>query len=257
MSGVRRPVLMYHGLQENPAQPGFDPVYNVAPAEFERQLDWLCEHGFRSVRLHEPVTEQQDDKTVVVSFDDGDATNRSVALPLLTARGMVAEFFITSDFIGQPGMVSETDVRALAAAGMGVQSHGRSHRFLEDLDPAELDRELLESKRRLENLTGQPVTALALPGGRGGERERLAASRVGYHQMLTSIPGINRGATNGDCSERIAITRDMGLDEFSDLLRWRGLRPRWIRLRYRLLALPKRLLGNERYQRLRARLLPG
>ena len=119
MSPQRLPILMYHALHDPPDERA-DPVYSVTPAEFERQLDWLREFGFRSVRLHDPGAKQTGDKTVVISFDDGDATNRSIALPLLTARGMVAEFFITSDFIGQPGMVSENDVRALAEAGMGV-----------------------------------------------------------------------------------------------------------------------------------------
>ncbi|HJU07317.1 MAG TPA: polysaccharide deacetylase family protein [Rhodanobacteraceae bacterium] len=252
----RLPVLMYHGLHEA-AESRADSVYSVAPADFERQLDWLCANGFRTVRLGGADTAGPDGKNVVISFDDGDATNRSVALPLLVARGMVAEFFITSDFIGRPGMVSEDDVRALAAAGMGVQSHGRSHRFLEDLDAAELDAELIDSKRLLESITGQPVTALALPGGRGGERERAAALRLGYRRILTSIPGINRGTLAADCRERIAVTRGMSLHDFSVLLQWRGVRPRMIRMRYRALAWPKRLLGNHRYERLRQRLLPG
>ncbi|MBS0431180.1 MAG: polysaccharide deacetylase family protein [Proteobacteria bacterium] len=257
MSRARLPILMYHGLHESADEPGFDPVYSVAPAQFERQMDWLRDNGLRTARLDENLPARHDGQCVIVSFDDGDATNRRIALPRLAARGMVAEFFITSDFIGRPGMVSEADVRTLADAGMGVQSHGRSHRFLEDLDEIELDGELIESKRRLEGLTERSVTALALPGGRGGARERAAALRLGYRQVLTSVPGINRGIPASDCSERIAITRGMGLDEFADLLQWRGMRPRMARLRYHVLAWPKRLLGNERYQRLRARLLPG
>ena len=76
--------------------------------------------------------------------------------------------------------------------------------------------------------------------------------------MLTSVPGINRGMPGGHCSERIAVTRGMRLDEFSDLLQWRGLRPALgAGMRYHALAWPKRMLGNARYQRLRARLLPG
>jgi peptidoglycan/xylan/chitin deacetylase (PgdA/CDA1 family) len=256
MSGPRLPVLMYHGLHQA-AEARADRVYSVLPADFERQLDWLSDHGFRTIRLDGPAPVAAHDKCVVISFDDGDATNCSVALPLLAARGMVAEFFVTSDFIGRPGMVSEDDVRALAMAGMGVQSHGRSHRFLEDLDAKELDAELIESKRRLESITGQAVTALALPGGRGAERERAAALRLGYRHVLTSIPGVNRGAFANDCRERIAITRGLDLDDFSNLLRWRGVRPRLIRVRYRLLSWPKALLGNRRYERLRARLLPG
>ncbi len=250
------PVLMYHGLHDA-AESRADHVYSVAPDDFERQLDWLCANGFRTVRLQGTDTAGTDGKDVVISFDDGDATNRSVALPLLVARGMVAEFFITSDFIGRPGMVSEDDVRALAAAGMGEQSHGRSHRFLEDLDAAELDAELIDSKRRLEGITGQSVTALALPGGRGGERERTAALRLGYRRILTSIPGINHGPLAADCRERIAVTRGMSLHDFSALLQWRGMQPRLMRARYHVLAWPKALLGNRRYERLRARLLPG
>jgi peptidoglycan/xylan/chitin deacetylase (PgdA/CDA1 family) len=256
MSRLRLPVLMYHGLHEA-ADARLDPVYSVTPAEFAKQLDWLRDHGFRTVRLGESAPAERPDKSAVISFDDGDATNRSVALPLLAARGMVAEFFITSDFIGRPGMVSEDDVRALAAAGMGVQAHGRSHRFLEDLGSEELEAELLDSKRRLESITGRSVTALALPGGRGSERERAAALRLGYRRVLTSIPGVNRGALACDCRERIAVTRGMGLDEFSDLLQWRGMRPRLMRTRYHVLAWPKRLLGNRRYERLRTRFLPG
>ncbi|HEY3519743.1 MAG TPA: polysaccharide deacetylase family protein [Rhodanobacteraceae bacterium] len=254
MNRPRLPVLMYHGLHEA-ADARLDPVYSVTPAEFAAQLDWLRDHGFRTVRLDKPA--DVGDRSVVISFDDGDATNRAVALPLLAERSMVAEFFITSDFIGQPGMVSEDEVRELAAAGMGVQAHGRSHRFLEDLNAAELEAELSDSKRRLEAIIGQPVTALALPGGRGGERERAAALRAGYRRVLTSIPGINVGALARDCRERIAVTRGMPLEEFSSLLQWHGLQPRLMRMRYHVLAWPKRVLGNRRYERLRARILPG
>src|SRR6185437_12526268 len=161
------PVLMYHGLHTGDADPGrFDPVYSVAPAEFARQLDWLCGHGFRSVRLDAPG--HAADQPVVISFDDGDVSNFTVALPLLRERGMVAEFFITSDFIGQPGMLEVGNIRALADAGMGVQSHGRSHRFLEDLDEATMYAELLDSKARVEAASGtlHCVSATATCSGR-------------------------------------------------------------------------------------------
>lgn len=251
------PVLMYHGLHTTDAQTDahFDPVYSVRPRDFERQLDWLCAQGYRSLRLDQIADANDGEKRLIISFDDGDASNRCVALPLLTKRGMVAEFFITSDFIGLPGMLSENDVRALSEAGMGVQSHGCSHLFLEDLDDAQLESELVMSKRRLDALCTRPVSALALPGGRGGKRERMAALQAGYRHVLTSVPGVNRGKLAGDCRERLAITRDMRLADFAASLEWRGWQPHMMRLRYNALALPKRLLGNARYQRLRARLL--
>jgi peptidoglycan/xylan/chitin deacetylase (PgdA/CDA1 family) len=254
MREERLPVLMYHGLHADARAPGFDPVYSVRPRDFAQHLDWLCARGYHTVRLDQ-LDQPLPDNSIVISFDDGDASNRAVALPLLRARRMVAEFCITSDFIGQHGMVSANDVRALARAGMGVQSHGCTHRLLEDLDEPTLQSELVISKHRLEALCEREVCAIALPGGRGGVRERDAALRAGYRLVLTSVPGVNRGALTRDCRERIAVTRDMPMEDFVAMVQWRGWRPRAAQLRYRALSFPKRVLGNARYERVRARLL--
>lgn len=254
MNQLRLPVLMYHGLHAGEADAGhFDAVYSVAPQAFAAQLDWLLQNGFHSTRLGDAG--ECTGKPVVISFDDGDVSNVRVALPLLRERRMVAEFFITSDFIGQPGMLTVEDVRALAQAGMGVQSHGRSHRFLEDLDDEAMYAELRDSKGRLEAASGTPVTAIAFPGGRGGARERDTALGLGYRHVLGSEPGCNDGRRPHECYERIAVTRGLSMPEFAALVAWRGWRPRYAQARFRALRIPKRLLGNDRYQRLRAKLL--
>lgn len=248
------PVLMYHALHGDASDPkSFDPVYSVTQAAFKAQLDWLRANGYHSVRLDDPVDPRA--RQVVISFDDGDVSNVRVALPLLRERGMVAEFFITSDFVGQAGMLAADEVRELADAGMGVQSHGRSHRFLEDLTEDDMFAELRDSKLRLEAIIGRTVTAIAFPGGRGGNRECDAALRTGYRHVLGSRPGPNAGHRAHECYDRIAITRNLALGDFQALVEWRGLRPRLARARFRVLHIPKRLLGNDRYQRLRARLL--
>jgi peptidoglycan/xylan/chitin deacetylase (PgdA/CDA1 family) len=250
------PVLMYHGLHVGAEDPGrYDAVYSVTPENFRRQLDWLIEHGYRAVRLRDVDALDAAATAVVISFDDGDVSNRTVALPLLKERGLAAEFFVTADFVDQPGMLSATQTRELAEAGMGVQSHGCTHRYLEDLDDASLAAELRDSKRRLEAASGACVDALALPGGRGGERELRLARPLGYRHVLNSVPGVNHGWREGDYLERVAVTRTMRIDEFASLVAWRGVTPRWQRLRFRLLRLPKRILGNRRYERLRSLVL--
>jgi peptidoglycan/xylan/chitin deacetylase (PgdA/CDA1 family) len=257
---ARLPVLMYHGLHADAhaASARFDPVYSVRPGEFARQLDWLLDNGYRSIRIGETnraFNPAEGGRPVLITFDDGDASNLQVALPLLRERGMSATFFITSDFVDQPGMLAGADVRALAQAGMDIGAHGRSHAFLEDLDDGALDAELRDSRLRLAALSGQPVDALALPGGRGGERERHAALNFGYRYLFGSVPGPNRGPGRDAWRQRIAVKRDMAMDEFAALVAWRGLRPQWLRLRHCALAWPKRLLGNAGYERLRERLL--
>jgi peptidoglycan/xylan/chitin deacetylase (PgdA/CDA1 family) len=254
MTVDKLPVLMYHALHADDSTSGrLDPVYSVTSAEFAGQLDWLRANGYRTVRLDDADNTMT--KRIVISFDDGDVSNVTVALPLLCERGMVAEFFITSDFIGQPCMLTAQDVRTLAQAGMGVQSHGRSHRFLEDLDYETMHAELRDSKDRLEGASGVPVTAIAFPGGRGGGRERDAALGLGYRHVLGSMPGCNHARRPHECYERIAITSALPPQEFAALAAWKGWRPRYAQARFRVLRVPKLLLGNERYQRLRARLL--
>jgi len=249
------PVPMYHGLHDGPGARGrFDPVYSVRPADFAAQLDWLVANGLRGVRAVDATGDAEHDR-IAITFDDGDASNLDVALPLLQARGLVATFFVTSDFVGQPGMLSSAGVRALADAGMEIGSHGRSHAFLADLPEAALRAELEDSRKRLQDWTGTEVRTLALPGGRGGERERRAALDAGYTVLFGSVPGPNRHPRAGAWLQRLAVTRELPLERYAALVRWHGWQPRLASLRHAALAVPKRVLGNRGYERLRERLL--
>jgi len=246
------PVLMYHGIHSGPQQRGiYDPVYSVAPEAFARQLDWLADRGYRTLRLDDLDRCRGEERCVVSTFDDGEISNLDVALPRLVERGMVAEFFVTSGFVGQPGRPDPADLRRLVASGMGVQAHGVTHRYLADLDAVELEHELADARHGLEAITGQAVTALALPGGRGGERERAAALRLGYRDLFNSEPGCNRRWRHGGYLQRLAITRDLAFDDFVQLVEWRGTLPRLLRARYHALRWAKRAVGNRRYERLR------
>lgn len=254
--GPAIPVLMYHGVHEDETQNGhFHPIYSVRPADFVQQLDWLVEAGYRTVRLGDiarSVGNATDAKPVVITFDDGDVSNVDVALPLLVERGQVAEFFIVSDRIGEPGWVGPTHGREFVAAGMGVQSHGRTHRALDDLVPAELEDELVSSRSVIQEWAGVVVEALALPGGRGREREHAVARQVGYSYMLGSVPGPNRHWRPDSYLQRIAVTRDMPMSDFQNLVQWTGAGPRRAWARYQALEVMKRTLGNASYARLRS-----
>lgn len=253
MSAV--PVLMYHGVHVDERSRGrFDPVYSVSPKSFAMQLDALKGAGYTTVLLDELATLDHNARPVVVTFDDGDVSNLEVALPLLAERGMRAEFFVTSDFVGTAGMLSEAGVRALADAGMGIGSHGRTHRFLEDLAEDDMAAELRDSRDRLAQCCGRAIDSIALPGGRGGERERRAAQSLGYRHLLGSVPGQSRASLSG-WMRRWAVTRGMGDEDVMQRVAGSGLAPRLAVARYHLLQVPKRVLGNAGYERLRARLL--
>jgi peptidoglycan/xylan/chitin deacetylase (PgdA/CDA1 family) len=86
-------------------------------------------------------------------------------------------------------------IRALARAGMDVESHGRKHRVLQTLDRATLDDELAGSRKELEAQLGRPVRVLAYPVGRrinGERRIRDALASAGYQIGMSNQSGVNR-----------------------------------------------------------------
>lgn len=249
------PILMYHGIHtvRDERHGVFDPRYSVTAAQFARQLDWLGAHGYAAVRLGD---EPRSPHGVVLSFDDGDRSAAEVAMPMLAERGMAGEFCITTDWVGQPGRVDPSGVRALAEGGMGIASHGRTHRFLADMSAEELAGELTSSKLALEGWLGRPVDVLSLPGGRGGRREFRAARAAGYRYVLDSVPGPNRSARPDRYLHRMTVTRRTTVDEFGRLVRWRGMAPRRAAARAAVLEVPKRVLGNTGYTRVRELVRP-
>lgn len=93
------PVLMYHHV--SPAG-GF---ISVSPENFESQLKWLAEHGYRALTTTEFIDHLEGRKpaparSVLITFDDGYLDNWIYAYPLLKRHGYHATFFIVTGQIG-------------------------------------------------------------------------------------------------------------------------------------------------------------
>jgi peptidoglycan/xylan/chitin deacetylase (PgdA/CDA1 family) len=94
--------------------------------------------------------------------------------------------------LAAPLIMTWDDIRALAAAGMDVESHTRTHRVLETLDRDQLREDLVGSRRDLETQLGRPVRALAYPVGRCPPLWiRRAVAEAGYRVALTNATGVN------------------------------------------------------------------
>jgi peptidoglycan/xylan/chitin deacetylase (PgdA/CDA1 family) len=105
------------------------------------------------------------------------------------------------------------EVRALRAAGMGIGSHTVRHRVMQTLPPAELSRELVDSRATLESEMGEPITTIAYPVGRSikamdGVREAVADA--GYELGFTMVPGIVRPQSDDPFDlRRLSIDRGL------------------------------------------------
>jgi peptidoglycan/xylan/chitin deacetylase (PgdA/CDA1 family) len=111
--------------------------------------------------------------------------------------------------LAAPLIMGWDDIRALADAGMDIESHTRSHRVLDTLDREELHDELVGSRRDLEVGLGRPVRAIAYPVGRRPPRWiRSAVAAAGYRIGFTNVGGVNHLWPR-------TIGADLALDRFS------------------------------------------
>jgi peptidoglycan/xylan/chitin deacetylase (PgdA/CDA1 family) len=166
-------ILNFHGLGRPPH----------AISESEARC-WVSESVFESIL--EVVREKP---RVQLTFDDGNLSDITVALPALLQRGMKAKFFVVADRIAQPGYLSRDDVRVLRSSGMTLGTHGMRHRMWRGLKAGELDEELREARSRLEEIQGAPIVEAACPFGSYDRRVLRELRRLGYERVYTSDGG--------------------------------------------------------------------
>jgi peptidoglycan/xylan/chitin deacetylase (PgdA/CDA1 family) len=246
--------LMYHEVVASDDVP--HDHWALAAETFAQQLDWLRDQGYAGDTL-EGAIEAEDPRRIGITFDDGYEGQYYHAYRLLAERGMRATFFVTTEWVDTPGFVTWRDLREMSSAGMSIQSHTCSHRFLSTLDEWSLRRELIESKHTLDRELGQDTIALSLPGG-DMPRHQLVdlIAEAGYHIVATSEPGLNpphrfRGAA--PWIQRFTVRGGQPFRRFARQVRQNSTHVLVARVRYRALDMARAVLGRQRYHHLRLR----
>lgn len=248
-------ILMYHRVSDARADLE-EGDYALPAALFTAQMRLLAQR-WPVVALASLREGGHPERAVVLTFDDGCDTDATIAAPLLRSLGLPATFFVNPARVGEEGRASWDQLRALMAQGLTIGSHGLDHALLDELSAGELERQIVGSKRALEQRLGQPVDAFSLPGGSGGARARRTAHDAGYRYVLGSRPGLARRGASSGILPRLAIRRGHGLDGFEAAI---GQQPLFLlseALRYHLKHAARRLLGVPAYSRLRLLVLRG
>jgi peptidoglycan/xylan/chitin deacetylase (PgdA/CDA1 family) len=169
--------LMYHdvvaaGQEDTSGFPGRDAaLYKVTPEALAAHLDAIG----RSV-------------PGVITFDDG-GNSAMGAADMLEARGRIGHFFVTANYIGTRGFLTEDQIRELARRGHVIGSHSCSHplRMGHCSWPQLLD-EWERSRSMLSEIVGAEVTDASVPGGDFAPQVAEAAARAGITRLFTSEP---------------------------------------------------------------------
>jgi peptidoglycan/xylan/chitin deacetylase (PgdA/CDA1 family) len=198
-------ILAYHSVSDQ-RQDGL----SVRPADFEWQMRWLAEHGYRSLTLAEYARQRprRGEKIVLITFDDGYADNATQAFPILQRYQLRATLFLIADLVDQDHVfwwdqpkvrhASErglfaplrwSQVQRLAEAGFEFGSHTCTHPpALTQLEPEACWREIAESRLKLEQRLGTRVVSFCYPRGDLNPAVVRMVEQAGYACAVVTPP---------------------------------------------------------------------
>lgn len=175
---------------------------------------------------------QHDKPGIIISFDDGNLDNYTVALPLLEKYGLQGIFLIPSDWVLQSeltqydyavehqisitpessrAMDTET-IRQLKQQGHKIVCHTATHhRFSTTDTEVILKAEIKDSKDYFEKLLGEPCDTFGWVGGETEVYQKNAYAQIrsaGYDYVISTIPGPNTTHTDPHMIKRTALNPD-------------------------------------------------
>jgi len=174
-------ILMYHQVGEFRPMSTHRSTY-CHVSRFRAQMAWLHRLGFKVLRMDEVLAALRGEtpvppRAVALTFDDGYENFYEYAFPVLARYGFPAMVYLISEHIGQPArwfaadgratppLMSAERIRELLRIGIDFGSHGARHIKLAEVDLDTARRDIVDSRRHLQELLGDEVQHFCYPYG--------------------------------------------------------------------------------------------
>jgi peptidoglycan/xylan/chitin deacetylase (PgdA/CDA1 family) len=219
-------ILAYHHIGATPCGAARPELW-VRPALLRRQLAALDRAGFEAVTLDRVWRAWHGHATlptrpVVLSFDDGYASQATAAAPALRAHGWPGVLNLEVRRLGARGGLTRAQVRAMLRAGWELDAHSVTHPDLRRVSAARLQAEVAGSRRALRSAFGAPVDFFAYPYGRQDARVRAAVRRAGFLGATTTRPRFATAHTDPFALGRVLVPAGRSPRALLQLLREGG-----------------------------------
>ncbi len=207
---ARVPVLMYHDIVAEK-----EVFFDVTYEEFEAHLQLIQEQGVTPISMDQLVSHLRTglplpEKPVLLTFDDGYLGHYEQVFPLLKEYGYPGLFSIYTYKVGRdhgrPGMTWDQVQEMANSPLVTIAAHSVNHPSdLREVLDAELQTEVVQSKRILEEKLGIPIQYFTYPEGNYDERVAEAVEEAGYRAALTMDNWEDRFA--GESETLLAVDR--------------------------------------------------
>jgi len=129
---------------------------------------------------------------------------------------MKATFYITTDLINLPRMLTWEQIREMSKEGMEIGSHSCAHKLLGLESESRVREELEQSKIIIESNIGQEIKSVSYPNGSFNARVNKIALECGYSTACISNFSFWNNNGNGFVIPRIIV--DENFEVFSKIL---------------------------------------
>ena len=206
------PILMYHSVY-----PGAKPQNRLAvnADSFRRQVCFLKKHNYNVIPLEKLADLIREKKkiprnTVLITFDDGYRDFYLYAYSVLKEYNLPATMFVIINEVGRPQQdrLSWNEIKEMQDSGLiTFGSHCLGPEPLINLKfEAEVKREIIESKSRLQEKLGREVVLFSYPEGRFSVKIRQMVIDAGYKAAVATNPGIDYPGDDVFALKRLRIS---------------------------------------------------
>ncbi len=216
------PILLYHHIGISPSNSN----YYVLPYEFEQQMALLHQWGYQTISVELMVKAIKEgaelpSKPIILTFDDGSESVYTTALPILQKYNFTGTAYLVYNYIGAPTFMNVKEAQELYAAGWEIGSHSLSHTDLTK-QPNREEKEIVDSRRRLQSLLDIPILSFAYPYGAYDKDLVHYAYSAGYIAAMGLGVYTYQGENNLYYLSRREIKGTYDLRTFASFLPWQG-----------------------------------
>ena len=218
------PILCYHQIRAwRAADSESTKDYVVAPETFKEHIKMLADSGYHTILPDELLAylstgAKLPAKPIMLTFDDTDVEQFTLAAPELKKYDFKGVFFIMTVSIGRPRYMSSDQIKSLSDAGHVIASHTWDHQNFKKYTAEDWIAQVDKPTKRLEEITGKKITYFAYPFGlwnadgipelkkRGFKAAfQLSAKRDEKEPLYTIRRNIASGKWNAKTLHRIMI----------------------------------------------------
>jgi peptidoglycan/xylan/chitin deacetylase (PgdA/CDA1 family) len=148
-------------------------------------MDFLDQHGYHTISPDQLVAYLNNgatlpDKPILITFDDGDSSQWTNAIPELRRHHFTATFFIMTVVLDKLYYLTSEQVQALDRMGMTIGAHTWDHHRVTRYADSDWETQITAPTAQLAELTGHPIKYFAYPYGLWNDEAIVHLKQAGF-----------------------------------------------------------------------------